>query len=76
MRFIQSILLPLTLLATAVLADDYARDTLDLEARSVWDDDALFSRSDDELYARDFEEHKDHPLVRELINVVGPPSYV
>ncbi|KAF9813685.1 hypothetical protein IEO21_05401 [Rhodonia placenta] len=71
MRFIQSLLLPLTLLATTVLADDYARDTLDLEARSVWDDDALFARSDDELYARDFEEHKDHPLVRELINVLA-----
>ncbi|OSX55804.1 hypothetical protein POSPLADRAFT_1163022 [Postia placenta MAD-698-R-SB12] len=71
MRFIRSLLLPLTLLATAVLAESSAHDTLDLEARSVWDDDALFARDDDELYARDLEEHKDHPLVREVINVLA-----
>ncbi|EED84351.1 predicted protein [Postia placenta Mad-698-R] len=72
MRTIQSILLFLAFFATTILADYYARDDSDigLAARDVWDNDGLFAREDD-LYARDWEEHKNHPLVRELVNLLA-----
>lgn len=77
MRTFQVLLLFLSTLAATVLADSYAREER-MVARDVWDNDALFARDedalyahDDELYARDLEEYKDHPLVREIVNVVA-----
>ncbi|EED85163.1 predicted protein [Postia placenta Mad-698-R] len=77
MRTFQVLLLFLSTLAATVMADSYAREER-MVARDVWDDDALFARDedalyarDDELYARDLEEYKDHPLVREIVNVVA-----
>lgn len=76
MRTFQLFVAFLTLFATTALADFYARgDDEGLSARDAWDDDVLFARHfDDELYARDFEEHKNHPLVRELVNIVSSPA--
>ncbi|KAF9813698.1 hypothetical protein IEO21_05414 [Rhodonia placenta] len=73
MRTFQLFVAFLTLFATTALADFYARgDDEGLSARDAWDDDVLFARHfDDELYARDFEEHKNHPLVRELVNILA-----
>ncbi|EED79900.1 predicted protein [Postia placenta Mad-698-R] len=78
MRTFQVLLLFLSTLAATVLADSYAREER-MVARDVWDNDALFARDedalyahDDELYARDLEEYKDHPLVREIVNVLWP----
>ncbi|KAF9809378.1 hypothetical protein IEO21_07419 [Rhodonia placenta] len=77
MRTFQVLLLFLGTLAATVLADSYAHED-HMVARDVWDDDTLFARDedalyarDDELYARDLEEYKDHPLVREIVNVVA-----